>query len=63
MNLLEAVVETKDVRARDGVAVDSEAGVVAGGCLCGIDEGRQVPSIRSVVQVRGQVLRAVGLAL
>ena len=59
MNLLEAVVETKDIRACDGGAVDSEARVEAGSGSCGIGEGRQIPSMRPAVQVGGQVLRAV----
>ena len=61
MNYLDAVVETKDIRACDGGAVDSEAGVEVGIGLLGPrgDEGRHIPFIRPVVQVGDQVLRAV----
>ena len=62
MDFFVAVVESNDIRARDGGAVDSVARVVGAGVSCGIDEGRQVPSERPIVQVRGQVLRAIGLA-
>ena len=56
---LGAVVKTKDVRVRDGGAIDSEARAVTGSGSCGISEGRQIPSLRPVVQMGDQVLRAV----
>ena len=60
MNYLETVVETKDIRARDGAAVDSEARVVVGdGSHC-INEGRRFPSVRPVIQVGDQVIWTVG---
>ena len=42
LNLLESVVETKNVRPRDGGAVNYETRVVAGDGCCGPrgDEGR-----------------------